>query len=58
MQTDQLNSRFNYATVENVKTVWTFLTSQEKGLKFMNLIGPLAKKKINIFCFQKTFVIG
>ena len=57
IQTDQLNSRYNYATVENVKTVWTFLTSQEKGLKFMNLIGPLAKKN-NIFCFQKTFVIG
>ena len=33
---------FNYETVENFTTVWTYLTSQETALKFMR-----------IFCFQK-----
>ena len=45
---------FNYATVENFKTAWTYLTSQETALKFMNVIGPFAKKNLRIFCFQKT----
>ena len=30
----------NFATVENVKTVWAYLTSEETALKFMNVIGP------------------
>ena len=38
--------------VENYRTVWTCLTSQEKALKFMNVIGPFAKN-LRIFCFQK-----
>ena len=34
---------FKNATVEK-KTVWTYLTSLETTLKFMNVIGPFAKK--------------
>ena len=49
---------FHNATVENFKTVWTYLTSQETALKFKNVIGPFAKKKIRFFCFSKTVVIG
>ena len=44
LQSDQQNSRFNYATVENFKTVWPYLISQQTTLKFMNLNGPFAKK--------------
>ena len=36
---------FNHATVENFKTVLTYLTSQETALKFINVIGPFVKKK-------------
>ena len=43
---------FNYAPIENLKTAWTYLTSQETALKFMNVIGPFAKN-LRIFCFQK-----
>ena len=46
-QMDQENSRFNYTAIENYKTVWTFLTSLETALKFMNANGPFAKKKLN-----------
>ena len=35
--TDQWNSRFNWATVEIFKTVWTILTFQETALKPMNI---------------------
>ena len=38
LQTDQWNSRFNYATIENSKTVRTYLNSQETSLKFMNVL--------------------
>ena len=41
LQTDQLNLRFNYETVEN----FTYLTSQETALKFMIVIGLFANKK-------------
>ena len=44
-------------TVENVKTIWTYLTSRETDLKFMNIIGPLAKKLEN-HLFSKNVVIG
>jgi len=47
--------RCNYATVENFKTVLTYLTSQETAL--MNVIGPFAKKLENPL-FSKTAVIG
>ena len=43
----------NYPTVENFKTVWTHLTSQERALKFMNVIISFEKKTWE-FCFQKT----
>ena len=33
-------------TGENIKTVWTYLTSQGAALKFMHVIAPFAKKKI------------
>ena len=38
-RTDKRNSKiqvFNYATFENFKAVWTYLTSLEIALKFMN----------------------
>ena len=44
-------------TVENVNTIWTYLTSRETALKFMNIIGPLAKKLEN-HLFSKNVVIG
>ena len=44
---------FNHATVENFKTVLTYLTSQETALKFINVIGPFVKKNYRIFCFEK-----
>ena len=34
------------------ETVWTYLTSQETVLKFMNVTGPFAENLRN-FCFQK-----
>ena len=40
------------STVENFKTVWTYLTSQETALKFIKVIGPFAENLRN-FCFQK-----
>ena len=49
--------RCNYATVENFKTVLTYLTSQGTALKFMNVIGPFAKELENLL-FSKTVVIG
>ena len=39
--------------MENFKP-FTYLTSQETALIFMNVIGPFAKKKLRIFSFQKT----
>ena len=45
--------KFNYAAVENFKTVWSYLTSQETALKFMNVICPFAKKTYNSFVFKK-----
>ena len=42
-------------TVENFKTIWTYLTSRETALKFMNIIGPFAKC-FRIFCFQKPWL--
>ena len=44
---------FNYATIEHYKTLWTHLTSQEKALKFMNVIGSFAKKTWESFIFRK-----
>ena len=43
---------FNNATVENFKTVQTYLTSQETALKFKNVIGPFAKKIENLLFFK------
>ena len=49
LQTDQLNLRFNYETVEN----FTYLTSQETALKFMIVIGLFANKKTwDFFVFR------
>ena len=50
---------FNYATatVENLSSALTYLTSQEAALKFMNVIGPFAKKLENLF-FSENVVIG
>ena len=39
---------FYYATVENFKTVWAYLTSQETALEFTNAIGLFAKKLENL----------
>ena len=39
------NKEYN-ANVENFKTVWTYQTSQEKALKFMNIIGPSSKNLV------------
>ena len=51
----RLLSRFNYATVKNFKTAWTYLTSQETAIRFMNVIGPLRKKKtLEYFVLEKT----
>ena len=47
---------FNYATVENFKTAWTYLTSQETALKFMNVIGPFAKKKLENLLFSENWL--
>ena len=46
-------------TVENFKTIWTYLTSRKTALKFMNIniIGPFAKKLEN-HLFSKNVVIG
>ena len=55
LQTDQITSRFNYPTVESFKTVWTHLTSQERALKFMNVIISFEKKKLESFAFKKRF---
>ena len=35
---------FNRAIIEKFKTVWTYLTSQETALLFLNVIGSFAKK--------------
>ena len=43
---------FNHATVENFKTVLTYLTSQETALKFINVIGPFVKKTIESFVLK------
>ena len=40
----RLLSRFNYATIKNFKTAWTYLTSQKTAIRFMNVIGSLQKK--------------
>ena len=40
--------------MQTFKVIRTYLTSQETALKFMNAIGPLAKKNSRIFCFLKT----
>ena len=48
---------FNYATVENFKSTWTYLTCQETALKFMNVIGPFAKK-LESLLFSENVVIG
>ena len=47
-------NKINYAAVENFKTVWSYLTSQETALKFMNVFVHL-QKNLRFFCFQKTF---
>ena len=47
---DQINLRLNYATVENFKTVWTFLTFQETAL------GPFAKE-LEGLSFSENVVI-
>jgi len=44
-------------TVENFKTIWTYLTSRETALKFMNIIGPFAKTLENLL-FSKNVGIG
>ena len=46
LQTDQQCSSFNYATVENFKTVWTYLKSQEI---YECYIGPFAKNMRIVF---------
>ena len=56
-QMDQIHSRLNYATVENFKTVWSYLTFQETALKFMNVIGPFAKELENLL-ISENVVIG
>ena len=48
--------KFNYAAVENFKTVWSYLTSQETALKFMNVIFHL-QKNLRFFCFQQTLCV-
>ena len=46
-------------TGENIKTVWTYLTSQEAALKFMHVIAPFAKKKkLESLLFSKKVAIG
>ena len=47
----------NYATVENFKP-FTYLTSQETALIFMNVIGPFAKKKIENLFFSENVMTG
>ena len=42
----RLLSRFNYATIKNFKTAWTYLTSQKTAIRFMNVIGSLQKKTL------------
>ena len=54
---DQINLRLTYATVENFKTVWSYLTFQETALKFMNVIGPFAKELENLL-ISENVVIG
>ena len=54
---DQINSRLNYATVENFKTVWSYLTFQETALRFLNVIGPFAKELENLL-ISEDVVIG
>ena len=54
----RLLSRFNYVTIKNFKTAWTYLNSQETAIRFMNVIGSLQKKNFRIFCFRKNVVIG
>ena len=50
----RLLSRFNYATIKNFKTAWTYLASQETAIRFMNVIGSLQKKTLESFVFEKT----
>ena len=54
---DQINSRLNYATVENFKTVWSYLIFQEMALKFINVIGLFAKELDNLL-ISENVVIG
>ena len=44
---------------ETFKIVWTYLTSQETALKFMNAIGPLAKKtpESSVFLKRSDWII-
>ena len=44
---------FNSATIENFKTVLTYLTSQETALKFLNVINHLFSE--NIVIGQSSF---
>ena len=53
---DQIHSRLNYATVENFKTVWSYLTFQETALKFMNVIGPFAKELENLLISENVMI--
>ena len=53
LQTYQYNSRFNYETVEN----FTYLTSHGTAFKFMNVVGPFAKK-LEVLLFSEIVVIG
>ena len=43
----------SYATVENFKTAWTYLTFQVTVLKFVKVIGPRLQENLRIFSFQK-----
>ena len=46
----------NYETVDNLKTVWTYLTSQELALKFNeHLLFLKTAVIIMIFCLDNLF---
>ena len=55
---------FNYANVENFKTIWTYLTFQETTLKFYKCYSSVCKKNIEnllttiFFGKRKTGVPG
>ena len=38
-------------------TIWTYLTSQETALKFINVVGPFAKQ-LGILLFSENVEIG